>query len=173
MRQQLGAKIRHRCGDSEKGILGSTAQMARLPVRRDRNTKPQRGSYRFRDGRDMPADLVREATVSRRLRLSETVTIAVENLQVHAPCHIGDRLASDERRKATGGIMHFGRRTKDLCIVPAAAVFAVEFAARLSKWTTRRQARRALRQLEDWQLSDVGLTPREAETEASKVFWKA
>lgn len=58
-------------------------------------------------------------------------------------------------------------------IVPAAAVIAVEFAACLSKWATRRQTRRALQQLEDWQLSDVGLTPREAATEASKVFWKA
>ena len=57
-------------------------------------------------------------------------------------------------------------------IVPAAAVIAVEFAACLSKWATRRQTRRALRQLEDWQLSDVGLTPRQAQSEASKAFWK-
>ena len=57
--------------------------------------------------------------------------------------------------------------------VPAAAVVAVQIAVCLSKWATRRETRRALRQLTDWELRDVGLTPTEAHHEASKVFWRA
>ncbi|MFK7743989.1 MAG: DUF1127 domain-containing protein [Roseobacter sp.] len=56
---------------------------------------------------------------------------------------------------------------------PAVAVFAVEFAAVVSKWATRRQTRHALKQLSNWQLEDVGLTPLQAQREASKVFWRA
>ena len=58
-------------------------------------------------------------------------------------------------------------------VAPTAAVIAVEFAAVLSKWTTRRQTRQALKQLTIWQLEDVGLTPLQADHEASKVFWRA
>jgi uncharacterized protein YjiS (DUF1127 family) len=57
--------------------------------------------------------------------------------------------------------------------VPTLAVVAVEFAACLSKWATRRQTRRALRQLEPWQLGDVGLTLSAARREAAKAFWQA
>lgn len=57
--------------------------------------------------------------------------------------------------------------------VPAIAVIAVEFAACLSKWATRRRTRRALQNLTVWQLQDVGMTPSEARLEASKVFWRA
>ncbi len=57
-------------------------------------------------------------------------------------------------------------------IVPTVAVLAVEFAACVSKWATRRDTRKALARLTDWELRDVGLTPEEARLEASKVFWR-
>ena len=57
--------------------------------------------------------------------------------------------------------------------VPVVSLIAVEFAVCLSKWATRRRTRKALKQLSYWQLADVGLTPHEADTEASKVFWRA
>lgn len=57
-------------------------------------------------------------------------------------------------------------------VVPTAAVIAVKFAACMSIWATRRETRRALRRLTDWELRDVGLTPDEARYEASKVFWR-
>ncbi|WP_299961851.1 DUF1127 domain-containing protein [uncultured Roseobacter sp.] len=56
--------------------------------------------------------------------------------------------------------------------IPTVALLALEFAVIVSKWATRRRTRRALSQLENWQLDDVGLTPRVARTEASKVFWR-
>lgn len=57
--------------------------------------------------------------------------------------------------------------------VPVMSLIAVEFAVVLAKWATRRDTRRALKQLTDWELRDVGLTPRNAHLEASKVFWRA
>lgn len=57
--------------------------------------------------------------------------------------------------------------------VPTTSVVAVEFAVCLSKWSMRRETRKALRNLTDWELRDVGLTPEEARYEASKVFWRA
>lgn len=57
--------------------------------------------------------------------------------------------------------------------LPIAAIVAVKFAVCVTKWATRRRTRAALRQLEPWQLRDVGLTRDEALTEASRVFWKA
>ncbi|WP_299675072.1 DUF1127 domain-containing protein [uncultured Roseobacter sp.] len=57
--------------------------------------------------------------------------------------------------------------------MPTLAILAVEFAVCVSKWTTRRRTRRALKQLTVWQLADVGLTPEQARAEAAKVFWRA
>ncbi|WP_187430038.1 hypothetical protein ROLI_023190 [Roseobacter fucihabitans] len=57
--------------------------------------------------------------------------------------------------------------------MPTVAIVALEFAVCVSKWATRRATRRALKQLTVWQLEDVGLTPRQAHSEASKVFWRA
>ncbi|MGZ2257815.1 DUF1127 domain-containing protein [Roseobacter sp. A03A-229] len=57
--------------------------------------------------------------------------------------------------------------------MPTVAIIAVEFAVCVSKWTTRRRTRRALKQLTVWQLDDVGLTPEQARYEAAKVFWRA
>ncbi len=58
-------------------------------------------------------------------------------------------------------------------IVPTVSVIAVEFAVCMSKWATRRETRRALKRLTDWELRDVGLTPEQARYEAAKVFWRA
>jgi uncharacterized protein YjiS (DUF1127 family) len=55
---------------------------------------------------------------------------------------------------------------------PFTAVLAVKFAVLVTKWATYRHTRRALAQLEPWQLRDVGLTPGQASTEASRVFWQ-
>jgi uncharacterized protein YjiS (DUF1127 family) len=55
---------------------------------------------------------------------------------------------------------------------PYTAVLAVKFAVLVTKWATSSHTRRALAQLEPWQLRDVGLTPGQASTEAARVFWK-
>jgi uncharacterized protein YjiS (DUF1127 family) len=55
---------------------------------------------------------------------------------------------------------------------PVVAQLAVKFAVCVTTWATRRRTRLALSQLEPWQLSDVGLTPDEAFTEARRVFWR-
>lgn len=54
---------------------------------------------------------------------------------------------------------------------PIAAQLAVKFAILVTAWATRRRTRLALKQLEPWQLSDVGLTPAEAHLESRRVFW--
>lgn len=55
---------------------------------------------------------------------------------------------------------------------PVTARLAVKFAVLVTKWATTRNTRSALSQLEPWQLKDVGLTPDQASTEASRVFWQ-
>lgn len=55
---------------------------------------------------------------------------------------------------------------------PFTAQLAVKFAVLVTTWATSRRTRRALAQLEPWQLRDVGLTPEQASTEASRVFWQ-
>lgn len=57
--------------------------------------------------------------------------------------------------------------------LPFTAALAVKFAVSVTKWATRRRTRLALRQLEAWQLADVGLTPAQARTEAARAFWRA
>lgn len=56
---------------------------------------------------------------------------------------------------------------------PVAAQLAVKFAILVTTWATRRRTRLALKQLDPWQLSDVGLTPSEADIESRRVFWQA
>jgi len=55
--------------------------------------------------------------------------------------------------------------------LPLAALVAVKVAVCLTKWATHRRTRLALKQLEPWQLRDVGLTPEQAKSEASRAFW--
>jgi uncharacterized protein YjiS (DUF1127 family) len=50
---------------------------------------------------------------------------------------------------------------------------AVKFAVLVTKWATRRNTRLALSRLEPWQLRDVGLTPKEADFESRRVFWRS
>lgn len=57
--------------------------------------------------------------------------------------------------------------------LPLLAVMSVKFAAAVTKWATRRRTRLTLKHLDAWQLTDVGLTPDAAQTEAQKVFWRA
>jgi uncharacterized protein YjiS (DUF1127 family) len=57
--------------------------------------------------------------------------------------------------------------------LPVTAMIAVKFAVIVTTWATRHRTRLALRQLEPWQLRDVGLTPEQAQLEAARVFWKA
>ncbi|MBM1631962.1 DUF1127 domain-containing protein [Sulfitobacter mediterraneus] len=56
--------------------------------------------------------------------------------------------------------------------MPIVAILAVKFAVCVTDWATRYRTRQALKQLEPWQLRDVGLTPDQALSEASRVFWK-
>jgi uncharacterized protein YjiS (DUF1127 family) len=56
--------------------------------------------------------------------------------------------------------------------LPIVSVWAVEFAVTISKWTTRHLTRKALGQLTDTQLRDVGLTPTQADQEAARMFWQ-
>ena len=56
--------------------------------------------------------------------------------------------------------------------LPLLALVAVKIAVCLTTWATRRRTRRALAQLEPWQLKDVGLTAEQAKTEASRLFWQ-
>jgi uncharacterized protein YjiS (DUF1127 family) len=56
--------------------------------------------------------------------------------------------------------------------LPLVAVIAVKLAVCVTTWATRRRTRLALQQLSDWQLRDVGLTPDQARSEASRVFWR-
>lgn len=56
--------------------------------------------------------------------------------------------------------------------LPLLAVVAVKVAVCLTTWATRRRTRLALAQLQPWQLADVGLTPEQAEREASRMFWQ-
>ncbi|MCX7298470.1 MAG: DUF1127 domain-containing protein [Hyphomicrobiales bacterium] len=42
----------------------------------------------------------------------------------------------------------------------------------IAVWTVRRRQRRALAELDDHLLNDVGLSPEQAHLEANKPFWK-
>ena len=43
----------------------------------------------------------------------------------------------------------------------------------LALWSFRYHSRLALREMDDWQLKDIGLMPQDARTEMRKPFWKA
>jgi uncharacterized protein YjiS (DUF1127 family) len=46
------------------------------------------------------------------------------------------------------------------------------FVDMLSVWSEKRQGRRALREMQDWQLRDIGLSPADVAREISKSrFW--
>lgn len=56
--------------------------------------------------------------------------------------------------------------------LPLTADLAVRAAVMVTKWRIRRQSRRALAQLEDHLLKDIGLSPREAKKESNLWFWQ-
>lgn len=56
--------------------------------------------------------------------------------------------------------------------LPVLALAAVQFAVCVTKWATRRRTRIALSNLDAHLLADVGLTRDEADTEASRAFWR-
>lgn len=55
--------------------------------------------------------------------------------------------------------------------LPAPAEFALYVAVVLAKWSERRKSRRALGELDDHLLQDIGVTRHQAKLEASRPFW--
>lgn len=56
--------------------------------------------------------------------------------------------------------------------MPVLAKWALTVAVQLIAWDHRQRSRRALGQLEDHMLRDIGLTSSTAFEEADKPFWK-
>ncbi|MEL6571125.1 MAG: DUF1127 domain-containing protein [Pseudomonadota bacterium] len=56
--------------------------------------------------------------------------------------------------------------------LPPLARIAVDVAVMVTKWDMNWRTRKALSKLEPHELSDVGLTPREARREADKRFYQ-
>ena len=56
--------------------------------------------------------------------------------------------------------------------LPLTAELAVSVAVVLTKWSRRQRTRRALAQLDDHLLRDVGLDRRTAHIEARRMFWQ-
>ncbi len=56
--------------------------------------------------------------------------------------------------------------------LPLGAELAVTVAVVLTKWSRRQRSRRALAQLDDHLLQDVGLDRRAAHIEARRMFWQ-
>jgi uncharacterized protein YjiS (DUF1127 family) len=56
---------------------------------------------------------------------------------------------------------------------PVVARWAMAFAVIVTKWDSRHRTRKALRQLTDEQLKDIGIERDVAYTEARRPFWRA
>ncbi|MGK7652908.1 DUF1127 domain-containing protein [Roseovarius sp. B08] len=56
--------------------------------------------------------------------------------------------------------------------LPALSLIAVKLAWAYVLWSQRYESRKHLARLDDHMLRDIGLTPREADTEARKPFWR-
>jgi uncharacterized protein YjiS (DUF1127 family) len=56
--------------------------------------------------------------------------------------------------------------------LPLVADLAVRAAVMVTKWRIRRNTRRALAQLEEPLLRDIGITPREARQQSNLWFWQ-
>jgi uncharacterized protein YjiS (DUF1127 family) len=56
---------------------------------------------------------------------------------------------------------------------PVVARWAMAFAVAVTKWDSRYRTRKALRQLTDEQLKDIGIERDAAYTEARRPFWRA
>lgn len=55
--------------------------------------------------------------------------------------------------------------------LPLLADLALRLASLVARWAHRAGTRRALREMDDWQLRDIGLCAAEAHREARKPFW--
>ncbi|CUH77266.1 DUF1127 domain-containing protein [Tropicibacter naphthalenivorans] len=55
--------------------------------------------------------------------------------------------------------------------LPVAAEVALRFAVAVTKWSTRRATRNALKTIEPHLLDDIGLTRQQAMDEAHRPFW--
>ena len=56
--------------------------------------------------------------------------------------------------------------------LPALSLIAVQLAWAYVLWAHRRKTRAQLTRLDDHMLRDIGLSPREADHEARKPFWR-
>lgn len=56
---------------------------------------------------------------------------------------------------------------------PVLARFALVFAVTITKWNMRHRTRKALADMPDSLLCDIGMTRDEAYTEARRPFWRA
>ncbi|QFT92961.1 hypothetical protein FIU86_08905 [Roseovarius sp. THAF9] len=56
--------------------------------------------------------------------------------------------------------------------LPVLSLIAVKLAWACVLWTQRRKTRGHLSRLDDHMLRDIGLSPREADMEARKPFWR-
>lgn len=57
--------------------------------------------------------------------------------------------------------------------LPVSARWLVTAAVTVTKWDMRRRTRKALMNLDHYQLHDIGLTRSQAVEEAGKPFWQA
>ena len=55
--------------------------------------------------------------------------------------------------------------------LPLVAAYLVKFACVVTTWDARARSRRALAQLSDQQLEDIGISRGRASTEAARPFW--
>ena len=56
--------------------------------------------------------------------------------------------------------------------LPVASTMALKFANMVVRWSDRSKQRRALSQLSDQQLDDIGVSRTRATAEANKRFWQ-
>lgn len=56
--------------------------------------------------------------------------------------------------------------------LPVVAQLAVAFAVMVTKWSLRHRTRKQLRQLDDTQLTDIGMSRAEAHYQGTLPFWR-
>ena len=56
--------------------------------------------------------------------------------------------------------------------LPLVAQIAVRFAGAVTAWDARARSRKALAKLDDRLLCDIGVSAKDARTEAARMFWR-